>query len=73
MSGKTSERRYPETVRNRREATIRLLGWLLDNGANEDDIIAGAAAYARQVERTGERPVPMADWLRARGWEQHRH
>jgi hypothetical protein len=46
---------------------------LLVEGVDKDLIIAGSSAYAQQVKRTGERPLPLKDWLQQRGWEQHRH
>jgi hypothetical protein len=51
----------------------KIFNQLLDEGVDSEQLIAGSSAYAQQVKRTGETPLPLADWLIARGWEKHRH
>jgi len=50
-----------------------LMDALISEGVDVQCIVAGAAAYSRQVQRTGERGLPLWQWLANRGWEQHRH
>lgn len=50
-----------------------LLNALIAEGVDVQCIAAGAAAYTRQIERTGQPPLPLWKWLASRGWEQHRH
>lgn len=50
----------------------KLFDQLLKEGVDKDEIIAGAGTYAEHMQRTGETPIPMADWLKTRGWEQYR-
>lgn len=55
------------------QAAWKIFNQLLDEGADKDEIIAGSSSYAQQVRQTGEKPIPLADWLRGRGWEHYRH
>jgi len=50
-----------------------LLDAAIAEGVDLQCIIAGANAYRRQIEETGQPQLPPWKWLASRGWEQHRH
>ncbi|MBR1298557.1 hypothetical protein [Bradyrhizobium sp. AUGA SZCCT0042] len=59
------------TVKNDYDRGQEIYNQLLTEGVDPNLIIAGSSAYARQVKRTGERPIPLPEWLLQRGWEKH--
>jgi DNA-binding transcriptional regulator YhcF (GntR family) len=66
---------YPMDFADETEhASKKILAHLmLDEGTNPAEIIAGAEAYGKHASETGERVLPLAAWLKAKGWQQYRH
>ena len=58
----------PETTKAK-----KVFDQLVTEGVDLDELVQAAASYKIRVKTAGEPMMPLADWLSARGWEQHRH
>jgi hypothetical protein len=46
---------------------------LLNEGHDSQEIHQCAKAYAIEASSSGSQPLPLADWLQAKPWEQRRN
>jgi hypothetical protein len=61
------------TLNHPKEPSWTIFSDLVDQGVDPDEIIQAARAYAIEVSSAGVQPLPMADWLQAKPWQQRRN